>query len=321
VSELRRSDLVRSRGLTSRTYRAPGRVNIIGEHIDYLGGTVLPFACDLELRIIGTDADEVALRSRDGDVAPYVSGVRQALREAGYGVGGFAGEITSTIPIGAGLSSSAALEVALALALTRGAEVPPDVLRRSEELASGVRGGVMDQTAVLRARADHALLLDCASGAIEYVPIPPSVGFVVVDTGTRRQLADGRYAQRRTEVEARDPKRVRHASSEQGRVYDAAEALRSGDVTALGALVSASHASLRDDFEVSSPALDEAVAAAEEHPSCRGARLVGAGFAGCVLAVVEAGAEDDVSRLVTGRLPAATAFKVKAVDAACEVVI
>ena len=301
------------------TYRAPGRVNIIGEHIDYLGGTVLPFACDLEVRITGTPADDVALRSADGDVGPYVRGVSQALLEAGYEVGGFHGDVTSTIPVGAGLSSSAALEVVIALALTGGAGVPPDVLRRSEELASGVRGGVMDQTTVLKARAGHALLLDCASGAIEHVPIPRSTGFVVIDTGTRRKLTDGRYAQRRSEVEAGEPKRVRHAESEQRRVYEAAEALRGGDVVSLGALVSDSHASLRDDFEVSSAELDAAVEAARRHPACHGARLVGAGFAGCVLAIVESGAEDDVVAFVERELPASTAFKVNPVDAASEV--
>src|SRR5919108_1756770 len=304
---------------STRTYRAPGRVNIIGEHIDYLGGTVLPFACDLEVRITGSEADDVVLRSNDGDLEPYIAGVRRALQEAGHSVGGFRGEVTSSIPIGAGLSSSAALEVAIALALSGGADIEPDLLRRSEELASGVRGGVMDQTTVLRGRAGHALLLDCATGAIEYVPIPPSIGFVVVDTGTRRRLADGRYAQRRAEVEAGEPKRVRHASSEQRRVFEAAAVLRAGDLAALGALVSGSHASLRDDFEVSSPALDEAVAVVGAHEACAGARLVGAGFAGCVLAVVHAGTEEDVARMVRTRLPGSTAFKVKAVDAAGEV--
>jgi galactokinase len=160
------------------------------------------------------------------------------------------------------------------------------------------------------------MLLDCATGAVEHVTIPPNVGFVVIDTGTRRRLADGRYAQRRTEVESGHPRRVRHAESEQRRVYDAVGALRTGDVASLGSLVSDSHASLRDDFEVSAPELDAAVDAAREHPSCHGARLVGAGFAGCVLAVVDAGAEEALESFLGERLPSATAFGVRAVDGA-----
>src|SRR5207247_398655 len=137
------------------------------------------------------------------------------------------------------------------------------------------------QTAILEGRKDHALLLDCASRAFDHIPIPHGVAFVVIDTGTRRSLSDGRYAQRRAEVESGHPKRVRHAESEQARVYAAAQAL--GDPDELGAIISASHASLRDDFEVSSEELDEAVARAESLSGCTGARLVGAGFAGCVL--------------------------------------
>lgn len=259
------------------------------------------------------------LTSAGGDVEPYARGVMYALRSAGYPTGGFEGELTSSIPIGGGLSSSAALEAVIALALTGGAELAPEVLQRAEEMATGVPCGVMDQTAVLRGRAGHAMLLDCATGALDHVPIPSEVGFVVVDTGTRRALSDGRYAQRRAEVQARDPRRVRHAESEQRRVFEAAEALAGGDVVSLGALVSDSHASLRDDFEVSSPELDAAVAAAVEHPRCYGARLVGAGFAGCVLAVVGSGAEDDLVAHVRDRVAGAEAYPVSAVDGASEI--
>ncbi len=277
---------------------------------------MLPFACDREIRIAGHVAEEVTLRSAGGDLGPYVVGVRDALLEVGHHVGGFDGDLTSTIPIGAGLSSSAALEVAIALALTDGASIEPNVMQRAEQLASGVYGGVMDQTAVLLGREGHAMLLDCATGAIEYVVIPDAIGFVVIDTGTRRVLTDGRYAQRRAEVEAGEPRRVRHAESEQRRVYDSVDALRAGDVASLGALVSDSHASLRDDFEVSSPELNEAVEVALEHPACHGARLVGAGFAGCVLAVVDKAAEKDVSEHLGGWLSRADAFGVAAVAGA-----
>jgi galactokinase len=279
----------------TRTFRAPARGNIIGEHIDYIGGTVLPFACDLELTVTATRTDgPVSFESVDGlDASAHADGVFRALEEAGLPVQPCRGRIRSTIPHGAGLSSSTALEVAIALALTGGTKPPPHVLQRAEQLATGVPCGVMDQTAILESKAGHAILLDCSTGHFEHIAVPDSVGFVVIDTGTRRKLTDGRYAQRRSELEAGHPARRAHALTEQGRVSAAAHALRDGDAASLGALVSASHASLRDDYEVSSPALDAAVVRAEAHPSCFGARLVGAGFAGCVLAVVDpAGAAD-----------------------------
>ncbi len=274
-------------------------MNIIGEHIDYLGGSVLPFACNLELVVETTPREdkEVRLSSPDGSPDRYVQGVVQALEEVGIEVFGCEGTIRSTIPVGAGLSSSAAVTAGIALASSNGAELSPSLLQRAEIIASGVRGGLMDQTAVLEGRAGHALLLDCATGAVEHVPVPETIGFVVVDTGTRRVLTDGRYAVRRGEAEAGHPKRTLHTDSEQRRVYDAVDALRAGDVALLGALVSDSHASLRDHFEVSSPELDAAVEKAVGHPACTGARLVGAGFAGCVLAIVEAGAEANVAGL------------------------
>jgi galactokinase len=286
-----------SRGQSNpiRRWRAPGRVNVIGEHIDYLGGTVLPFACDLELRISATlRAGATRFDAPDGSPDPFVRGVTAALAEAGVESYACEGEITSTIPVGAGLSSSSALAAGLALALSGGVRPTPALLLRAEEIATGVPGGLMDQTAILEGRARHAMLIDCATGSLEHVEIPDGVAFVVIDTGTRRVLADSRYAQRRAEVEAGEPKRVRHAESEQRRVYDAVDALRAADVSALGALVTESHRSLKDDFEVSSQALDEAVDLVTSVPGCTGARLVGAGFAGCVLAVVEPGAEANV---------------------------
>ena len=309
-------------------FRAPGRVNIIGEHIDYLGGTVLPFACDLEIRCEVTPRpDEIVLTStaepddvrlpvdcsavpRPDGWARHVWGVARALGD----VRGVSGHITSTILPGAGLSSSTALEVAVALALTDGRRPAPEVLQRAEQDATGVPCGVMDQAALLRSRAGHALLLDCSSGESSDIAIPPAIGFVVVDSATRRELSDGRYAQRRAEVERGDARRRRHAESEQERVFEAVEALVDGDVERLGRILLASHASLRDDYEVSSPALDDAVAMARALPGCTGARLVGAGFAGCVIAVVDAEREDAVVRMV--RQHGLRAWAVHAVDAA-----
>ncbi len=285
----------------TRAWRAPGRVNIIGEHIDYLGGTVLPFACNLEIRcevrscpdeiVLVSDAEPSEVRlpldltdvARPDGWARHVWGVARALGN----VHGLRGRITSTIPPGAGLSSSTALEVVVGLALTDGAPLEPEVLQRAEQDATGVPCGVMDQAASLRAHAGHALLLDCSTSKSTDIAIPASVGFVVIDTGTRRQVSDGRYAQRRAEVESGDRRRVRHAESEQQRVFDAVEALRAENLAALGEILLASHASLRDDYEVSSSALDAAVDIAVAS-GASGARLVGAGFAGCIVAVADA---------------------------------
>lgn len=344
-------------------WRAPGRVNLIGEHIDYLGGRVLPFACDREVLLAAVPhPGEVVLSSLEEpepavvplDEEPelagwtrYVGGVVSALREAGLGVRGVRGALSSSIPVGAGLSSSAALEAAVALAVTDARPVPPEVLREAEYRATGVPCGVMDQAAVLGGRAGHALLLDCRTGEVEALRLPESLGFVVVDTGTRRRLTDGRYAERQREVvrafeaaqrrtgaerlddlrpsgadEVEEPgrRRLRHAITEQGRVDEAVRALRAGDLEALGALLDASHASLRDDFEVSSEPLDDAVDAVRSIDGCLGARLVGAGFAGCVVAAVRAEATEGVaaeaSRLIEGRLPGVRSFPVQAVDGA-----
>jgi galactokinase len=218
--------------------------------------------------------------------------------------------IASTIPPGAGLSSSTALTTALLFALG-GTKPAPELVLEAEIAGTGVPGGLMDQTAICDGRAGHALLLDCASRVFDYVEIPAQTAFVVIDTGTRRSLADGRYARRRAEVEAGEPRRVRHAESEQARVYAAASAI--GDPDELGRIISASHRSLRDDFEVSSKALDETVERAEAQAGCTGARLVGAGFAGCVLAV----AHSDEARAVAAAFE--RAWVVRAVDGASEV--
>lgn len=297
---------------------------------------MLPFACDLEVRIsCAPNPAGIELTSDVDGWQHHVDGVARALREAGHEVAGVRGRISSTIPVGAGLSSSTALEVAIALALTGGAPVAPEVLQRAEQLATGVPCGLMDQTAILRARAGHALLLDCTDASVEHVPIPSAFGFVVVDTGTRRSLSDGRYAQRRAEVEAelegrslRElawapdlPPRLRHAVGELDRVRRAVEALRLEDLAALGEILEDSHASLRDDYEVSSEPLDVAVEILGAHEACAGARLVGAGFAGCVLGLVEAGAESRVAAWTDERLAGSRAFPVHAADAAGQVLV
>jgi galactokinase len=299
--------------------------------VDYTGGTVVPFACDLETHLVTEPLDgEVHILSLDvpGEVriplehpmgagegwGRYVAGVVEALREAGMESHGFRGVLSSTIPAGAGLSSSAALESVVALALLEGERPAPYVLQRAEHLAVGVPCGVMDQVAVLHGVADHALAIDCA--AMTWRPVRlPAISFVVIDTGTRRALDDGRYAQRRAEVEEGLERRLRHVESENRRVASFIAALEQGDVERMGSLVNASHESLRNSFEVSSPDLDRAVEVARAQDGCVGARLVGAGFAGCVLALVRGSAPAFV-RAVEAVLPGSRAVSVAAVDGA-----
>jgi galactokinase len=331
----------------ARVVRAPARVNIIGEHVDYLGHRVLPFACNLDVVLASVPLrGRVVLQSMqepgvvelavDGPRPPisgwgrYVAGVVDALLEAGLSPHGFRGVLSSRIPVGAGLSSSAALEAAVALTLLEGEKPTPQVLQRAEQLAVGVPCGVMDQVAVLHGRAGHALLLDCASVTWSHVAVPRGLAFVVVDTGTRRALDDGRYALRRSEAEAAVAggpdsngiveRRRRHVVTEAERVDAVAAAMSAGDLDAVGVALDASHRSLRDDFEVSSEALDLAVSEVRGLDGCLGSRLVGAGFAGCVLAAVRSGAEDSVAagavRLLGDRLHGVRAFPVSAVDGA-----
>ena len=307
--------------------RAPGRVNLIGDHTDYTGGLVLPMAIDLETTVVGERAgDVVALTSdeAEGEVSVpcteddpaaaepawgrYIAGVVSQLRPPV----GLRGTVRTTIPVGAGLSSSAALEVAVALAL--GFDGPPlelaQLCQRAEQVATGVPCGIMDQLASAAGVAGHALLIDCATFDVAPVPMPEGVEVVVVHSGEERGLAGTAYAERRAQCEAAireigplrdadarglsDPllrRRARHVVSENARVALFADALRDGRVDLLGELLAASHASLRDDFEVSTPALDALVTRLAAMPGVLGARLTGAGFGGCAVALVEAGVD------------------------------
>jgi galactokinase len=291
--------------------RAPGRVNLIGDHTDYTGGLVLPMAIDLETVVSGRrEAGPIAVQSADGDVDRHVRAVADEMGTAS----GFVGEVVTTLPVGGGLSSSAALEVALALAF--GFDGAPLELarlcQRAEQAATGVPCGIMDQLTSAAGVAGHALLIDCASETIEPVPLPEGIEVVVVDSGRSRSLAATAYAERRAEcdaaAEAIGPlreatladvttigddvlrRRARHVVTENERVRAFAGALRDGRLHELGPLLSGSHASLRDDFEVSTPGLDELVERLTRTPGVIGARLTGAGFGGCVVALVEPGA-------------------------------
>jgi galactokinase len=344
--------------------RAPGRVNLIGDHTDYNEGFVLPMAIDLASVVEGERRDDgvVRLQSRDyhaavelpadGSIDPpsvagwgnYAAGVIRSLAERGRPAVGLDATISSTVPIGSGLSSSAAHSVSVALALCHSAafELPPLELalaaRHAERIASGVPLGIMDQLASVAGRAEHALLIDCRSLEVTPVPLPPELAVLAVHSGMPRVLADSAYAERRAACEAAaarlglpslrdatpgqvtdDPK-ARHVVSENARVLEAARALEAGDLAALGPLLAASHASLRDDYEVSTPELDALVAALED-AGALGARLTGAGFGGCVVALARLGEADALlERAVerysdeTGLQP--TAYRFRAVDGA-----
>ncbi len=301
-----------------KRFRAPGRVNLIGEHTDYTGGLVLPVALDRAVTIACEPAEHTVLESPIGGFEPYVAAVAFELDALGRRPAGIAGSISSDLPVGAGLSSSAALEVAVALALCDAAAfelAPAELIRacqRAELRAVGVPCGPMDQAVSLLGRAGHALLLDCSDLSYEHIALPPGLGILVIDSGTRRNLADTAYAVRRQEIErglagARDTvalKRMRHLETENARVIEAAGALRRGDGAALGPILSAGHASLRDDLEVSTPQLDLLVALALEHGAW-GARMTGGGFGGAIVAVAPVGITDqlgaDVAAAYLGR--------------------
>lgn len=308
-----------------QVWAAPGRVNIIGEHTDYNGGFVLPMAIDRRTTVAVAARDDGTLRCHSMQLADdsgwtvYVEGVVRALADEGVDVGGADVLVDSTVPTGSGLSSSAALEVgsAAALAALTGARVDPRrlaaVAHRAETRYVGVPSGIMDQTASALGEEGHALFLDTRGLAVEQVPLDPpakDLHVVVVDSGVRRRLGDGRYAERRRQCEEaaavlgvpqlRDAtleqvedaamddtlrRRARHVVTEDARVLEAVAALRAGDVADLGPLLLASHASLRNDFEVSSPELDRIVDGAVALGAL-GARLTGAGFGGFTVALV-----------------------------------
>jgi galactokinase len=234
----------------------------------------------------------------------YVAAVAQELAALGRRDVGIRGDVEADLPQGAGLGSSGALEVAVALALcsVAGLELAPLELalacQRAERRAVGVPSGILDQAASLLGRADHALLLDCGSLEHHWVRLPPELAVLVVDSGERHSHEDSGYADRRRELEAGDPRRVRHVVTENERVRDAVEALEHEDLPALGELFAASHASLRDDYEVSTPTLDRVVEAALGAGAI-GARMTGGGFGGSVVVIAD---QADAGAVLAGTL-------------------
>jgi galactokinase len=336
-------------------WSSPGRVNLIGEHTDYNDGFALPFAIESRAYVAARRRDDGVLRMRsvqlpDGDMTvpvddlhpgtpkgwgAYVAGVVWAARQTGHPVGGMDVLVDGRVPLGSGLSSSHALECAVAAAATdlHGVEVTHNDLARLSLAAEndfvGAPTGMMDQLASLRCTAGHAIFLDNRTLDVEQVPLDVDVAglaLVVLDTRVHHDHAEGGYGDRRASCEraagllgvpalrdvdpvgldaalARLPddelrRRVRHVVTEDVRVVDAVAALRAGDWPALGALMDASHESLRDDYEVSCEELDVAVDAARD-AGALGARMTGGGFGGCVIALVPDGTVADVDRAVT----------------------
>lgn len=275
--------------------RAPGRVNLIGEHVDYLGGVVLPAAVDRHTEVTGHVAAKWAVESGVKGGLAYLRAMGEEL-----GVPPQAVRVKSDIPPGSGLSSSAALLVAIAAGLKPDMDGVEAALacQRAEQRATGVQVGVMDQFAAALGQRGHALLLDC--GTLEYhpVPFPDELLIAVIDSGEHRSLARTPYNQRRREAEAGLPKRRRHVDSEIARVHAFVAALEQRDFERLGSLLKESHESLRDDFEVSTPHVDALVEKAWAARGCFGARIMGAGFGGSILALVERGAEADLAAAV-----------------------
>jgi galactokinase len=327
---------------------APGRINLIGEHTDYNGGFVLPCAIDRRIavamgtggrggfetrpygrtRLYSADFDEMReVGEKDDSWADYPRGVAWAMGEDGREIAPFEAAFAGDVPLGSGLSSSAAIEAATALALDAlfgldiGRKDLAVLCQRAENDYVGVASGIMDQYASLLCRAGSALLVDCRSLEAKSVPLDltaAGLALVVCDTRVERGLADTGYNDRRTTCEnaarklgieelrdAREKdldrlsgevlKRARHVVSENARVSEAVEALKHNDFEGFGRLMYASHASLRDDYEVSTPELDTFFQTAEQH-GAKGARLTGAGFGGCAIALVPEPRTDEVTK-------------------------
>lgn len=341
-------------GLPKVFTRAPGRVNLIGEHTDYNEGFVLPCAidrqtmvaarprADREVRIVAGDlGGEKATFSLSAPIAPdaaapwsnYVRGVADGLMAEGIELSGADIAIVGDMPRGAGLSSSAALENAVGLALSALAG-RPDIDRtrlalvgqRAEHRFAGCQCGIMDQLVSARAEAGSALLIDCRSLDVAPVAMPEDLAVLIVHSGIERGLVDGEYNARRAQCEAaarhfgvpalRDLEslpeasgldalchaRARHVVTENVRTIAAARALRGGDLAALGTLMAESHASMRDDFAITLPAIDELVAIlAEAIGGQGGARMTGGGFGGAVVALLPEAALDDVVAVIGDR--------------------
>ena len=313
--------------------RCPGRVNLIGEHTDYNDGLVLPIALPFETVIAASSSEDAQMKLISEEFGPahfslednpmgtsgwgrYIHAMGTLLSQSNPGLLGWNGYICSTIPIGANLSSSAALEIAAGMVFKHlgGLEITLTEIaligQRVENEFIGVRSGIMDQIACALSQRGTALLLDCFTLQTSMVSIPEDLAVVIMDTGTRRELRASEYNKRRESCESAAlalgmpslrnasleditnlsdqtlKRRARHVVSENERVLDAVKALSTGDSITAGQLFTDSHLSLRDDYEVSGPALDRIVEVSLSAPGCFGARMTGGGFAGSAVALV-----------------------------------
>jgi len=345
-------------GTEPRIFCAPGRVNLIGEHTDYNEGFVMPAAIDFSTCVSVSARDDRSIVIQSDNVSgpaeldldqpsevarrhwsDYPFGVAIELEEAGLRLRGANMLVKGDVPIGSGLSSSAAIEVATALALLDNSDLTIDrlelakICQKAENEFVGARSGIMDQFIACFGKADHALMLDCRSLESSSLPIPNDVRLVVCNTMVRHELASGEYNKRREECEAgvrilsrhlpnvtslRDVtaaeleafraelpeaiyRRCRHVISENDRVLRGADALRSDDLRTFGMLMADSHRSLRDNYEVSCPELDLMVELANEVEGVIGARMTGGGFGGCTINLVESDRVDAVKQHVASR--------------------
>jgi len=336
--------------------RAPGRINLIGGHTDYNDGFVLPMAIDRSIWIAFRVRDDRVVRcyasaynelltfslddlEKDSHSwREYLKGVAWKLQEEGYSLRGWDGVLCGDIPLGAGLGSSAAMEIATLRTFSVVSDLPWDAIRMAKlgQLSEiewvGLDSGIMDQMISALGQAGHALLIDCRSLVTEAIPIPELVAIIIFNTGTSRDLVESAYNLRQAQCfeAARicevlslrdlsnetleqlaykmDPivyRRAWHVLGENERTLQAAKALRSGDVERLGELMNASHRSLRDDYEVSSEELDTLVEIAQLEGAL-GARMTGAGFGGCVVALIQLDRAEEFSRRVMDRYRAET---------------
>jgi len=330
--------------------RAPGRVNLIGDHTDYNDGFVLPMAIDRavwaalrprddrRVRVHSLDYNQTVefdlgdLRKEKMSWVEYIKGTAWALQDAGHKLHGWEGVLGGDVPIAAGLSSSAAMEMMTARAFAEVSNLAWDPMsmarlgQRAENKWIGVNCGIMDEAISAGGKAGHALLIDCRSLVTKAVPLPSQTAVVILDTTTQRGLVDSAYNERRAQCEAAAKffcvkalrevslaqfesraaeldemtrRRARHVITENERTLQAAEVMQRGDAAALGKLMNASHESLRDDFEVSHPTLNAIVDCARRENGCLGARMTGAGFGGCAVALVRVDAVESLVETVT----------------------
>lgn len=325
---------------------APGRIELLGNHTDYNDGVVLSSAIDLGVTVCGerTEDGTISLGSqgfapveipagqplqRAGAWTDYPLGVVAMLRAAGVEIGGFRAEFSSTLPVGTGLSSSAAMEVATAVflrdafGLTMSALEIAKLGRRAENEFVGVGCGLLDQVSSVFGRRQHAIYLDCRAETVERIPFPAGVDLLVVQSGVVHALTGGEYDERRAQcfeaarllgvpalrdattaqVEAADlpdvvRRRALHVTGENERVFAAVDLLRSGEIAGFGRLMSASHVSSRFNFENSTPELDLLVEIALQQPGVHGARLTGGGFGGAIVAAVDSDAVDRIEAAI-----------------------